>query len=86
VATKAGAGEIEMRELGEALEPRGWELRSVEVVPGEIEVPNGGEAKDSRIKSRALQVAPTQVKGSHKAVGVVAAHALPAAAVRAGPP
>ena len=33
-----------------------------------------------------LQTAPGQVEGSHAAVGIAAADALPAAAVRAGPP
>lgn len=86
MAVKAGAGEIEMPELGEVLEPRGRDLGPIEVVPGEVEVPEGGEPENGMIKSRALQAAIAQVKRGHMAVGAEAVDALPAAAVRASPP
>jgi hypothetical protein len=75
-----------MCELGEVLEPRGRELGMIEVVPGEVEVPKGGEPENGRIKSKTLQAALTEVKRGHTAVGVAALDALPVAAVRAGPP
>ena len=75
-----------MGEFSELLKPGEWELRSIEVVRTEVQVPEGGQFEKRRLEASALQTSVTQVEGSHAAIMVAAAHARPAAAVRAGPP
>jgi hypothetical protein len=38
-----------MGELGDPLKPGGWELRSVEVVGSEVQVPEGGQIEKRRL-------------------------------------
>lgn len=86
LAYEVGVGHVEVGELGEPLEPDGRELRLVEAVEGEVQVPQGGELKERRVEAGALQPALGEVEGGDAAVGGAAGDALPAAAVRAGPP
>lgn len=79
-----------MGEVGEPLEPGGRQLRGAEVVVGEVQVPERREAEDRRMKRGAPQAAPAQVERrdgtAAVAMAAAAADAVPAAAVRAGPP
>lgn len=84
---KVGVGEIETGELSQSLKPDGREFGHIEIIPAEVEIPERGQIEERRVETcRALQTPIPQVEGSHAAVGVAAAHAGPAAAVRAGLP
>jgi len=75
-----------MGEFSELLKPGEWELRSIEVVRTEVQVPEGGQIEKRRLEASALQTSVTQVEGSHAAIKVATTHACPTATVRAGPP
>jgi hypothetical protein len=39
---KVGVGEVETGEIGQSLKPGGRKFRQIEIVPGKVEVPEGG--------------------------------------------
>lgn len=86
LAYEVGVGQVEVGELGEPLEPDGRELRLIEAVEGEVQVPQGGELKKRRVEASALQPAFSEVEGGDAAIGGGTGDTLPVAAVRADPP
>ena len=60
-----------MDHIRELLKPRSWEQGFIEVTECKVEVPEGGEVEERRIKTPARQVQLTEVKGNDSSQGHV---------------
>jgi len=68
---KIGVREVEVDHIHEPLKPRSWEQGFIEVTKCKVEVPEGGEVLERRIKMPTRQVQLTEVKGNDSSQGHV---------------